>query len=73
MLVYWMVLQVFGGLAQSVAERRRRRGFLGPYRRFVAGVVLIKLFAKPNHVVAHSAHHFQPRQGRLGLSRSLVS
>ena len=62
MLIYWMALQIFGGLAQSVAEEGGGVAFWAHIGGFVAGVVLIKLFAKANHVVAHEAHHYQPRR-----------
>ena len=62
MLLYWMALQIFGGLAQSVAEEGGGVAFWAHIGGFVAGVVLIKLFAKANHVVAHEAHHYQPRR-----------
>jgi membrane associated rhomboid family serine protease len=29
---------------------------------FVAGVVLIKLFARPTDVRAHRSHHWEPRR-----------
>jgi membrane associated rhomboid family serine protease len=29
---------------------------------FVAGVVLVKLFARPESVAAHQAHHWRPRR-----------
>ncbi|HXG88496.1 MAG TPA: rhomboid family intramembrane serine protease [Vicinamibacterales bacterium] len=60
MLIYWTVLQVGGGLMQSgeggvVAFWAHLGGLL-------AGIVLIKIFVKSNHVVAHQAHHYQPQQ-----------
>jgi rhomboid family protein len=62
MLIYWMALQVFGGLAQSVAHEGGGVAFWAHIGGFFAGVVLIKLFAKTNHVVAHAAHSYQPRR-----------
>ena len=67
MLLYWMVIQVFGGLAQTVAEEGGGVAFWAHIGGFLAGVVLIKLFAKRNHVVAHTAQHFEPR--RVGWNR----
>jgi membrane associated rhomboid family serine protease len=29
---------------------------------FVAGVMLIKLFARPDDVMAHRSHHWEPRR-----------
>ena len=62
MLIYWMALQIFGGLAQSVAEQGGGVAFWAHIGGFVAGVVLIKLFAKQNHVVAHEATRYPPQR-----------
>jgi membrane associated rhomboid family serine protease len=62
MLIYWMAIQVFGGLAQSVASEGGGVAFWAHVGGFFAGVVFIKLFAKPHHIVAHVAHHYQPRK-----------
>ena len=62
MLIYWMALQIFGGLAQSVAEQGGGVAFWAHIGGFVAGLVLIKLFAKQNHVVAHEATRYQPQR-----------
>jgi membrane associated rhomboid family serine protease len=60
MLIYWMVIQIFGGLSQSVAEEGGGVAFWAHVGGFVAGVVAIKLFAKRNHVVAHEAQRYRP-------------
>jgi membrane associated rhomboid family serine protease len=62
MLIYWMVLQIFGGLAQSVAEEGGGVAFWAHIGGFLAGVALIKLFAKSNHVMAHTAQHYRPQR-----------
>jgi membrane associated rhomboid family serine protease len=62
MLIYWMVIQIFGGLSQSVAEEGGGVAFWAHVGGFVAGVVLIKLFAKPKHVLAHAAQHYRPHR-----------
>jgi membrane associated rhomboid family serine protease len=62
MLIYWMVLQVFGGLAQTVSEQGGGVAFWAHIGGFVAGVVLIKIFAKPKHVAAHVAEHYRPQK-----------
>jgi membrane associated rhomboid family serine protease len=61
MLIYWMVIQIFGGLA-SVAEEGGGVAFWAHVGGFIAGVVLIKLFVKPNHVLAHEAHRYRPQR-----------
>jgi membrane associated rhomboid family serine protease len=62
MLVYWMVLQVGGGLMQSVAAQGGGVAFWAHIGGFVAGVALIKLFARANHVAAHVANHYRPER-----------
>jgi membrane associated rhomboid family serine protease len=60
MLVYWFVLQLVGGLAA--------RGDVGGVAfwahvgGFVAGLALIKLFARPDYVSGHRSHHWYPRR-----------
>jgi membrane associated rhomboid family serine protease len=66
MLIYWMALQVFGGLAQSVSEQGGGVAFWAHIGGFVAGVVLIKVFAKANHVAAHVAEHYRPQRTGWG-------
>jgi membrane associated rhomboid family serine protease len=66
MLIYWMVLQVFGGLTQIVAKEGGGVAFWAHLGGFLAGVVLIKLFAKENRVVAHMSHDYHPQWGRVG-------
>jgi len=60
MLVYWMVLQIGGGLMQSVAAEGGGVAFWAHIGGFLAGVLLIKLFARANHVAAHVAQHYRP-------------
>jgi membrane associated rhomboid family serine protease len=62
MLIYWMAIQIFGGLAQSVAEEGGGVAFWAHVGGFVAGLVLIKLFAKPTHVLAHAAQRYRPQR-----------
>jgi membrane associated rhomboid family serine protease len=62
MLIYWMVIQIFGGLTQIGAEEGGGVAFWAHLGGFVAGVVLIKFFARTKQVVAHQSHHWQPRQ-----------
>jgi membrane associated rhomboid family serine protease len=44
MLIYWMVIQIFGGLSQSVAEEGGGVAFWAHVGGFVAGAVLILPF-----------------------------
>jgi membrane associated rhomboid family serine protease len=65
MLVYWMVLQLISGLA-STGQTGGGVAFWAHVGGFAAGVVLVKLFARPDHVAAHSTHHWRPRRVRWG-------
>ena len=58
MLGYWMLLQVFGGLAGAESGV----AFWAHIGGFVAGVVLVKLFARPEYVRQHRAQHWRPRR-----------
>ena len=61
MLVYWMALQFFGGLA-SFGGSEGGVAFWAHVGGFVAGVVLVKLFARRDYLEAHRLHHWQPRR-----------
>lgn len=58
MLGYWMLLQIFGGLG---ASEEGGVAFWAHVGGFLAGVVLIKAFARPDYVAQHKAHHWRPR------------
>jgi membrane associated rhomboid family serine protease len=61
MLVYWAVLQLFGGFAR-MGDEGGGVAFWAHVGGFVAGVVLVKLFARPARLLAHSSHHWQPER-----------
>jgi membrane associated rhomboid family serine protease len=63
MLIYWMLLQLLGGFA-SIGATGGGVAFWAHVGGFVVGVVLIKLFARPDYVQAHRRQHWEPR--RLG-------
>jgi membrane associated rhomboid family serine protease len=65
MLVYWIGLQVLSGVA-SVGAAGGGVAFWAHVGGFAAGVLLVKLFARPDHVAAHGAHHWRPRRVRWG-------
>ena len=68
MLIYWMGIQVVSGLVNSLAaEAGGGVAFWAHVGGFVAGVVLIKVFARRNRVLAHENHGYQPQ--RVGFSR----
>ena len=63
MLVYWVVLQFVGGLSRW-APKGGGVAFWAHVGGFLAGIVLVKLFARPDRLRAHQSHHWQPeRQG----------
>jgi membrane associated rhomboid family serine protease len=62
MLVYWIVLQILGGAA-SVGEAGGV-AFWAHVGGFVAGAILVKPFARADHVAAHRAQHWAPRRVR---------
>ena len=61
MLGYWFLIQFvsgwvsFGGEGGGVA-------FWAHIGGFVAGIVLVKLFARSDYVAEHKAHHWRPRR-----------
>ena len=59
MLIYWVVLQVFGGLS-SIGGEGGGVAFWAHLGGFLAGVVLVKIFARPDHIVAHREHTWKP-------------
>ena len=64
MLGYWMLLQFFGGL-QTVGGAGGGVAFWAHIGGFVAGLVLIKFFARPEDIEAHKGH-WRPRQVGFG-------
>ncbi|HYC47828.1 MAG TPA: rhomboid family intramembrane serine protease [Burkholderiales bacterium] len=62
MLVYWAVLQFFGGLTSVVGEQGGGVAFWAHLGGFIVGVVLIKLFERPDRLASHTSHHWRPRR-----------
>jgi len=61
MLGYWMLLQIFGGLSGQEGGV----AFWAHIGGFVAGVVLVKLFARADYIAEHRARHWRP--SRMGM------
>jgi membrane associated rhomboid family serine protease len=59
MLIYWMALQFLGGIS-SIGAEGGGVAFWAHVGGFVAGVVLVKLFTRPDRVAQHQAHHWRP-------------
>lgn len=66
MLVYWMLIQVVSGLVSIGGQPGGGVAFWAHVGGFVAGVVLVKLFARSGDVAAHKAHHWEPRRVSWG-------
>jgi len=62
MLLYWMAIQIFGGLASIGNDATGGVAFWAHVGGFAAGFALIKLFARPDFVQAHRQHHWHPRR-----------
>jgi membrane associated rhomboid family serine protease len=60
MLIYWLVLQFLGGVTALAGARSGGVAFWAHIGGFVAGLVLVKLFARRDLVDAHRASHFRP-------------
>jgi membrane associated rhomboid family serine protease len=61
MLVYWLVLQVLGGVT-AVGRETGGVAFWAHVGGFAAGLILIKPFSRSDYVDAHRAHQWQPRR-----------
>ena len=61
MLLYWMFLQLVGGLG-SIGSEGGGVAFWAHVGGFLAGVVLVKMFVTRDHVEAHKRAHWAPRK-----------
>ena len=66
MLLYWLGLQFVGGLAGLASEEGGGVAFWAHAGGFVAGLVLVKFFARTDYVLAHRAGTWSPRRLRAG-------
>jgi membrane associated rhomboid family serine protease len=64
MLIYWMALQFLGGFS-SIGAEGGGVAFWAHVGGFVAGVVLVKVFARSDRVAQHESRHWEPK--RVGL------
>jgi membrane associated rhomboid family serine protease len=62
MLLYWIALQFLGGVTGIFAQEGGGVAFWAHIGGFVAGLVLIKLFARPADVQAHRSQHWRPQR-----------
>jgi membrane associated rhomboid family serine protease len=61
MLVYWLLLQFVSGLTVR-GQESGGVAFWAHIGGFLAGVVLVKLFARPDYLEAHRARHWRPQR-----------
>lgn len=61
MLGYWFLIQFAGGI-YAFGSELGGVAFWAHIGGFVAGVVLVKLFARRDYVAAHRAQHWRPRR-----------
>jgi membrane associated rhomboid family serine protease len=61
MLIYWSALQLLGGFV-DIGGEGGGVAFWAHIGGFVAGVVLVKLFARPDRVAAHRAATWRPQR-----------
>ena len=54
MLIYWMLIQVVCGLT-AIGGKPGGVAFWAHVGGFIAGIVLVNLFARPDYVAAHQA------------------
>jgi membrane associated rhomboid family serine protease len=60
MLIYWLVLQLLGGATAMAGSRGGGVAFWAHIGGFVAGLVLVKLFARSDYVREHRATTYRP-------------
>jgi membrane associated rhomboid family serine protease len=62
MLIYWAALQLLGGFTSVGSEETGGVAFWAHVGGFVAGLVLVKLFARPAGIREHRSHHWRPER-----------
>jgi membrane associated rhomboid family serine protease len=67
MLGYWLLIQFVSGLT-VMGKEGGGVAFWAHFGGFVAGAVLVKLFARTDYLAEHQSRHWQPR--RLGFGSS---
>jgi membrane associated rhomboid family serine protease len=61
MLGYWFLIQFLSGLT-TIGGEMGGVAVWAHVAGFVAGVVLVKLFARSDYIAEHRAHHWRPRR-----------
>ena len=66
MLIYWFVIQLLGGVTMVAGAKGGGVAFWAHVGGFLAGLILVKIFARRDYVAAHRAQRYRPR----GLGRA---
>ena len=61
MLIYWALLQFVGGLSR-IGSEGGGVAFWAHVGGFIAGVILAKLFVRPDHLASHTRRHYRPQR-----------
>jgi membrane associated rhomboid family serine protease len=61
MLFYWAFLQFAGGITSIASKQTGGVAFWAHLGGFLAGVILIKVFERRDHIAAHTSQHWRPR------------
>jgi membrane associated rhomboid family serine protease len=61
MLLYWAFIQLVSGVT-TIGSEGGGVAFWAHLGGFLAGVVLVKVFSKPEHLAAHRQQHWRPRR-----------
>ena len=64
LLIYWMFLQVVGGLSSVVSEQGGGVAFWAHIGGFAVGIVFVKVFERSDRVRAHMRQAWRPRDAR---------
>ena len=65
MLIYWMFLQVVGGLSSVVSEQGGGGvAFWAHIGGFAVGIVFVKVFERSDRMRAHTRQAWRPRDAR---------
>lgn len=60
MLIYWAVLQLFGGFTSALAPESGGVAFWAHLGGFLSGIVFVKVFERTDRVAVHTSEHWRP-------------
>jgi membrane associated rhomboid family serine protease len=62
MLIYWVALQFLGGVTSVVGQQTGGVAFWAHLGGFIVGLMLVKLFERPDRLSEHRNHPWRPRR-----------